>query len=133
MENTFILRTALKSNGFFSICMGILTLTLANTVKAISEMANGLHINFAIQMFIFGAVVLYAAFRKKISRILVWVIIVLDFLYVAIEAINLAFAKNLSSGGFALILATNILVLLFAIFQTKGILDYTKSMKKSDS
>ncbi|PWL40419.1 hypothetical protein DKG77_06285 [Flagellimonas aquimarina] len=82
-------------------------------------------------MIIFGSVVLIAAYRKKISRILVWIIILLDFLYVILEIGNLSFAKNLSSGGFILILISNMLVLLFAIFQTKGVIIYTKSLRTS--
>ncbi|NAY92188.1 hypothetical protein GTQ34_09675 [Muricauda sp. JGD-17] len=130
MEGLTILRTALKANGFFSLVTAILTLILGSTVVAINEMANGQPMTFSIQLIVFAAVVLIAAYRKKTPTILVWVIIVLDVLYVLFGFYNLSIvAPELSVGGELLIVVTNLLVALFAIFQTIGIIKYRKSLR----
>ncbi|RKN80238.1 hypothetical protein [Ulvibacterium marinum] len=130
MEGLTILRTALKGNGFFSLATVALTLLLGKSVTAINEMANGQPTAFSIQLLVFAAVVLISAYRQKVSTLLVWIIIVLDILYVFLGFYNLfAIASQISTGGKLLIIVTNVMVALFAIFQTIGIIRYRKSLK----
>lgn len=130
MEGLTILRTALKANGFFSLATAILTLLLGSSVIAVNEMANGQPMTLAIQLFIFAAIVLIAAYQKKVSAILVWAIIVLDILYVLLGFYNLSVvASETSVSGKSLIVITNLIVAVFAIFQTLGIVGYQKSSK----
>ncbi|MEX0361184.1 MAG: hypothetical protein AB3N10_09380 [Allomuricauda sp.] len=134
MEDISILRTALKTNGFFSLATAILTLLLGNSILAFNEMANGKPMVLAIQLFIFAAVVLFAAYRRKVPVILVWVIIVLDILYVLLGFYNLSLvASETSLGGKMLMVITNVMVALFATFQTLGIIRYRKSLAASKS
>ena len=129
MEGLTILRTALKANGFFSLSTALLTVLLGSSISAVNEMANGQPTVFSAQLFIFGAVVLIAAYRKKVPTILVWVIIVLDILYVLLGFYNLSVvAAEISTSGKLLIITTNLIVAVFAIFQTLGILKYRKSL-----
>lgn len=130
MEGLTILRTALKANGFFSLATATLTLLLGSSIIAINEMANGQPMTLVIQLFIFAAIVLVAAYRKKVSAILVWAIIVLDILYVLLGFYNLSVvASEISVSGKSLIVITNLIVAVFAIFQTLGIVRYQKSLK----
>ncbi|WP_299530494.1 hypothetical protein [Ulvibacterium sp.] len=130
MEGLTLLRTALKGNGIFSLASAILTLVLGHSVKAVNEMANGQPMAFSIQLAVFAIVVLITAHRKKVSTILVWIIIVLDILYVSLGFYNLfALVSEISTSGKLLILATNVMVALFAIFQTIGMIRYRKSLK----
>ncbi|WP_222983876.1 hypothetical protein [Flagellimonas meishanensis] len=130
MEGLTILRTALKANGLFSLATAMLTLLLGSSVLAINEMANGQPTVFSIQLFIFGALVLIAAYRKKVPVVLVWIIIVLDILYVLLGFYNLSLVHSeLSASGTVLIIVTNLLVALFATFQTIGMVKYRKSLK----
>lgn len=132
MEGLYVLRTALKANGFFSLATALLTMVLAGTVDAVSEMANGQPLAFSLQLFIFGGVVLFAAYRKRPPTILIWVIIVLDYLYVLLGFYNLAAVFDvISAGGQLLIAITNLIVAVFAIFQTIGIVKYKKSIRTS--
>ena len=129
MEGVTLLKTALKANGFFSLATALLTLLLGSSVIAISEMANGQPLAFSIQLFVFGTIVLLAAYRKKVPTILVWVIIVLDVLYVLLGFYNLSVvASEISVGGKLLIVVTNLIVAVFAFFQTLGIIRYRKSL-----
>ncbi|WP_282161524.1 hypothetical protein [Ulvibacterium marinum] len=130
MEGLTMLRTALKGNGFFSLATVALTLLLGKSVTAINEMANGQPTAFSIQLLVFATVVLISAYRQKVSTLLVWIIIVLDILYVLLGFNNLfAVASQISTGGKLLIIVTNVMVALFAIFQTIGIIRYRKSLK----
>ncbi len=130
MEGLTILRTALKANGFFSLATAILTLMLGSSITAIYEMANGQPMAFSIQLFVFAAIVLFAAHQKKVSTLLVWIIIILDILYVLLGFYNLfAVTFKISTSGKLLIVVTNMMVALFAIFQTIGIVRYRKSLK----
>ncbi|WP_431121014.1 hypothetical protein [Flagellimonas flava] len=132
MEGISILRTALKANGFFSLATALLTLLLGNSILAFNEMANGQPMGLAIQLFIFAAVVLFAAYRKKVPVILVWIIIVLDILYVLLGFYNLSLvASETSLGGKMLMVITNVMVALFAALQTLGIIRYRKSLTAS--
>ena len=130
MEGLTLLRAALKANGFFSLATALLTIVLGSSVIAINEMANGLPAVFSAQLFIFGAVVLIAAYRKKVPTILVWIIIVLDILYVLLGFYNLSVvASKISTSGSLLIITTNLIVAVFAIFQTIGMVRYQKTLK----
>ncbi|MGX1930233.1 hypothetical protein [Flagellimonas sp. 2504JD4-2] len=130
MEGLTILRTALKANGFFSLTMAAVTLILGSTVIAINEMANGQPTALSLQLFFFAAVVLLAAYRKKVPTILVWIIIVLDVLYVLLGLYTLSLvASEISIGGTLLIIGTNLLVAVFATFQTIGLIRYKKSVR----
>lgn len=131
MENASLLRRALRANGFFSLISALAAIVLGNSVRAVNEMANGQPLTFAVQLLVFGGVVLYAAYRKKIPKILVWVIIVLDFLYVLMGFLSLGLQIGLSTSGIVLITFTNLAVLLFAVLQTLGINRYTKTQKSS--
>ncbi|MDC8004157.1 hypothetical protein POV27_08850 [Aureisphaera galaxeae] len=130
MENTSLLRKALKANGFFSLLMGIITMTLGNTVTAVYEMANGQPLFFGMQLCIFSLFVLFNAFYKRVFMGLVWFIIVLDILYVLLGFYSLSLVETISQGGLFLIIITNLIVLMFAFFQTKGVLTYKKSKRQ---
>ncbi|WP_411032049.1 hypothetical protein [Spongiimicrobium sp. 3-5] len=129
MKGVNILRVALKTNGFFSLFSALLAILLSTKVNAVNEMTNGQPVNFAIQMVVFGAIVLFAGYSKKVFKVLVWVIIGMDILYVMLTSFNLAVAENLSPSGFALILFTTFLVLIFAVFQMVGIIKHSKSFQ----
>ncbi|MEK6153618.1 hypothetical protein WIW50_10180 [Flavobacteriaceae bacterium 3-367] len=131
MEKASLLRKALRANGFFSLGSALVAIVLGNSLRAVNEMVNGQPVAFAVQLVVFGSIVLYAAYRKKIPKILVWVIIVLDFLYVLMGFVHLGMQNELSLIGIALIVLTNLAVLIFATLQTLGIRRYMKTQKSS--
>ncbi|WP_394747524.1 hypothetical protein [Spongiimicrobium salis] len=133
MKHLTLLRSALKVNGFFSLTSAFIALLFGNSVIAVSEMVNHHPLSFAIALSLFGLVVLFAGFKKKMSMALVWTIIVLDFMYVLLGFVSLVLPNNLSTGGFLLVLGTNVAVLILAVFQTIGIVGYSRSVKKLET
>ena len=122
MENQTVLRNALKANGIFSMLSALAAIFFAGTILAVNEMAGGNGIVFGVQLILFGAFVLFNAFRKGVSKIMVIIIVVLDVLYVLQSAAVLATKWGmLSAGGITLITISTIAVACFAFYQSVGL------------
>ena len=128
MQDQDLLRNALKINGVFSIISALTAILFAGSSLAVYEMAGGNGYIFGIQLLLFAAFVLFNAFRKGLSKVMIIVIIVLDILYVfqslALLVMNWSM---LSIGGIVLIGVTTIAVGALALSQFFGLRRALKS------
>ena len=121
MEKEFLLRKALKANGAFSTLSAIVAIFLTNKVQAVNEMAQGDGLLFGLQMAIFASFVLYNAYKAKISRIMIMIIISLDLLFVVGTIIRMFIEPAISIYGLILLGFVSAVVALLAELQFIGL------------
>ena len=116
-----LLRTTLKINGLFSLLTMTAAILFWQSSQALREMANNSLTPFIIQSVVFAGFVFFNAFRKDISKVMIYIIIVLDTLYVVGSLIRIIADIEVSLAGKIVIGFTALLVAEFAYFQYKGL------------
>jgi len=129
MDNAKFLRKALWANVIFSEISAIVAIFFSERWIAINDMTNGQGLAFGIQLFVFAAFVAYAAWRKNISVPMIWIIIVLDLLYVLGTVARLFADPSFSSAGIVVTAFSAIVVFILAMLQYKGLRMYQNQLK----
>lgn len=132
-DSSKFLRTALKSNGIFSFFSGVVFSGFYKSVGTYvgiqpveSTLITGLF------LIVFSLFVWYVAGRNNINRILVWIIIDLDLLWVAATVSTIATGGYSYAGSWVMGILS-VLVLDFAIAQYIGLRKATPQTKTANS
>ena len=121
MEKEILLRKALKANGAFSTLSAIVAFLLTSKVEAVNEMAQGDGLLFGLQMAIFASFVFYNAYKAKISKTMIVIIIALDLLFVVGTIIRMFTEPAISIYGLILLGFVSVVVALLAELQFIGL------------
>jgi hypothetical protein len=124
MDGIFIIKTALKANAFFSVISALSVLIFSSKYRAVLELANNNPLLFAITLIIFAAFLLYNAMRSSVSRVMILIIIISDIIYVTGSIIRVTISTSISIAGMSLILICTLIVMVFTIFQTIGLIHH---------
>lgn len=132
MENAKFLRKVLWANVIFSELSAIVAIFFSSEWIAINDMTHGQGLTFGIQLFVFAGFVAYAAWRKKISGSMIWIIIFLDLLYVLGTLIRLGTDPSFSLAGMVVTAFTVAVVFTLAMLQYKGLRMYQNQLKAAN-
>ena len=118
-----LLRLALRANATFSTLSGLVFLLASSWIAGfLGLLRPGQIIQLGAQLGLFAAWLFWLSFRPKISRWQVWVIIVLDILWVIGSfLIVLAPPPQLTVGGWWVIAGVADIIGLFALLQFLGL------------
>lgn len=115
------LKWVLLANGTFSLLSGLALITLAESIARLMGIANNEVLRYVgIGLIVFAGTVLYAAFKKPISKQQVWSIIVQDWAWVVASILVIVLQTwQLTATGYWMIGVVAIIVGDFAIFQMR--------------